>query len=153
MKTTHPAITDYINTLPEERKEAMNNLRKIILTSLPKGFEETFSYGMISYVVPLTTYPNGYHCSPETPLPFINIASQKNHIAIYHMGIYAQPDLLNWFTNEFANYSKKKLDIGKSCIRFKNPNEIPFDLIKELMKKMSVDEWIMLYEKSFVKNK
>lgn len=153
MKTTHPAITDYINALPEERKEAMNNLRKIILTSLPKDFEETFSYGMISYVVPLTTYPNGYHCSPEMPLPFINIASQKNHIAIYHMGIYAQPDLLNWFTNEFANYSKKKLDIGKSCIRFKNPTDIPFDLIKELMKKMSVDEWITLYEKSFVKKK
>jgi len=153
MKTKHPAIINYIESLAEERKEAMNNLREIILTSLPKGFEETFSYGMISYVVPLTTYPNGYHCSPETPLPFINIASQKNHIAIYHMGIYAQPDLLNWFTNEFVNYSKKKLDIGKSCIRFKNPNDIPFDLIKELMKKMSVDEWITLYEKSFIKNK
>jgi len=153
MKTKHPAIINYIESLAEERKEAMNNLREIILTSLPKGFEETFSYGMISYVVPLTTYPNGYHCSPETPLPFVNIASQKNHIAIYHMGIYAQPDLLNWFTNEFVNYSKKKLDIGKSCIRFKNPNDIPFDLIKELMKKMSVDEWITLYEKSFIKNK
>ena len=151
MKSSNPAITNYIDSLPEERKNAIESLRKIIKEYVPKGFEETFNYGMISYVVPLSIYPKGYHCSSETPLPFINIASQKSHIAIYHMGIYAQPELLNWFTNEYTKLSKKKLDMGKSCIRFKKVNEIPYDLIKDLVTKMSVTEWIHLYEKSFIK--
>jgi uncharacterized protein YdhG (YjbR/CyaY superfamily) len=151
MKSSNQAITNYIDSLPEERKNAIESLRKIIKEYVPKGFEETFNYGMISYVVPLSIYPKGYHCSSETPLPFINIASQKSHIAIYHMGIYAQPELLNWFTNEYTKLSKKKLDMGKSCIRFKKVNEIPYDLIKDLVTKMSVTEWIHLYEKSFIK--
>jgi hypothetical protein len=151
MKSSNQAIKNYIDSLPEERKNAIESLRKIIKEYVPKGFEETFNYGMISYVVPLSIYPKGYHCSSETPLPFINIASQKSHIAIYHMGIYAQPELLNWFTNEYTKLSKKKLDMGKSCIRFKKVNEIPYDLIKDLVTKMSVTEWIHLYEKSFIK--
>jgi uncharacterized protein YdhG (YjbR/CyaY superfamily) len=151
MKSSNQAITNYIDSLPEERKNAIESLRKIIKEYVPKGFEETFNYGMIGYVVPLSIYPKGYHCSSETPLPFINIASQKSHIAIYHMGIYAQPELLNWFTNEYTKLSKKKLDMGKSCIRFKKVNEIPYDLIKDLVTKMSVTEWIHLYEKSFIK--
>jgi uncharacterized protein YdhG (YjbR/CyaY superfamily) len=151
MKSSNQAIKNYIDSLPEERKNAIESLRKIIKEYIPKGFEETFNYGMISYVVPLSIYPKGYHCSSETPLPFINIASQKSHIAIYHMGIYAQPELLNWFTNEYTKLSKKKLDMGKSCIRFKKVNEIPYDLIKDLVTKMSVTEWIHLYEKSFIK--
>ena len=151
MKSSNQAITNYIDSLPEERKNAIESLRKIIKEYVPKGFEETFNYGMIGYVVPLSIYPKGYHCSSETPLPFINVASQKSHIAIYHMGIYAQPELLNWFTNEYTKLSKKKLDMGKSCIRFKKVNEIPYDLIKDLVTKMSVTEWIHLYEKSFIK--
>lgn len=151
MKSSNQAITNYIDSLPEERKNAIGSLRKIIKEYVPKGFEETFNYGMIGYVVPLSIYPKGYHCSSETPLPFINVASQKSHIAIYHMGIYAQPELLNWFTNEYTKLSKKKLDMGKSCIRFKKVNEIPYDLIKDLVTKMSVTEWIHLYEKSFIK--
>lgn len=151
MRSSNQAITNYIDSLPKERKNAIESLRKIIKEYVPKGFEETFNYGMIGYVVPLSIYPKGYHCSSETPLPFINIASQKSHIAIYHMGIYAQPELLNWFTNEYTKISKKKLDMGKSCIRFKKINEIPYDLIKDLVTKMSVTEWIHLYEKSFIK--
>ena len=151
MKSSNQAITNYIDSLPEERKNAIESLRKIIKEYVPKGFEETFNYGMIGYVVPLSIYQKGYHCSSETPLPFINVASQKSHIAIYHMGIYAQPELLNWFTNEYTKLSKKKLDMGKSCIRFKKVNEIPYDLIKDLVTKMSVTEWIHLYEKSFIK--
>ena len=138
-------VQDYLNGVAEEKKEAFVKLRQTILNSLPKGFEETIIYNMIGYVVPLKTYPDGYHCDPKLPLPFINIAAQKNFISLYHMGIYANQDLLNWFTNEYPSHAKTKLDMGKSCIRFKKTNDIPFDLISELMSKMSVDQWIDLY--------
>jgi len=104
------------------------------------------SYGMIGYVVPHSLYPDGYHCSPNLPLPFVNIASQKNHIALYHMGIYSFPEILDWFTKEYPKHSKLKLDMGKGCIRFKKPEHIPFDLIGQLMKKISVEDWIRIYE-------
>lgn len=138
-------VQDYINNVAEDKKEAFVKLQQTILKSLPKGFEETIIYNMIGYVVPMKIYPEGYHCDPKLPLPFINIAAQKNFISLYHMGIYADPELLNWFTNEYPNHAKTKLDMGKSCIRFKKANDIPFDLISELISKMSVDQWIDLY--------
>jgi hypothetical protein len=137
---------EYLEKIPEDRKEAMSKLRSVIKDNLPEGFEETMSYGMIGYVVPHTLYPAGYHCTPELPLPFLNIASQKNFIAVYHMGIYADTDLLDWFVSEFPKHSKLKLDMGKSCIRFKKPEQIPFELIGELASKMTVEEWIAIYE-------
>lgn len=137
---------DYINQLPADRKEAITKLRKTILENLPKGFFETMSYGMIGFVVPHSVYPDGYHCDPKLPLPFISIASQKNFIALYHMGIYADKNLLDWFVSEYPKHSKTKLDMGKSCIRFKKTNEIPYQLIGELISKMSVKEWIETYE-------
>ncbi|MBK6506407.1 MAG: DUF1801 domain-containing protein [Ignavibacteria bacterium] len=139
---------EYVESLPEDRREAINKLRKVIRKNLPKGFVEEMSYGMIGYVVPHKLYPNGYHCDPKLPLPFLNIASQKNFIAVYHMGIYMNPELLDWFTNEYPKHSKKKLDMGKSCLRFKKPDEIPYDLIGELASKMTVAEWVSLYEKA-----
>lgn len=139
---------EYVESLPDDRREAVNKLRKVIRKNLPKGFVEEMSYGMIGYVVPHKLYPKGYHCDPKLPLPFLNIASQKNFIAVYHMGIYMNPKLLEWFTNEFPKHSKRKLDMGKSCLRFKKPDEIPFDLIGELAAKMTVTEWITLYEKA-----
>lgn len=139
----------YIDQLPEDRKQAMNKLRTVIKANLPVGFEEVVSYGMIGYVVPHSLYPAGYHCDPNLPLPFINIASQKNFIAVYHMGVYANPELLEWFTTEYPKYGRKKPDMGKSCIRFKKPGEIPFELIGELAGKMTVDEWIKNYETAF----
>ena len=142
---------DYISQIPEERKEAFQKLRLTIKNNLPEGFKETISYGMISYVVPHKTYPAGYHCNPELPLPFINIASQKNFIALYHMGMYADKALLNWFVAEYPKHCKTKLDMGKSCVRFKKPENIPFDLIAELVKKMTEQDWISLYETSFRK--
>lgn len=150
---TSAAITvdQYISEAPEERKEALQRLRVIILKNLPKGFQECISYGMIGYVVPHSIYPKGYHCSPELPLPFMSFASQKNSINFYHMGIYAKPDLYNWFVAEYPKHSKQKLDIGKSCLRIKKPENIPFELIGELVKKMSVSEWIDTYEKAFNK--
>lgn len=137
----------YFDSVPEERKEAMNELRKVILKSLPKGFEEVMNYGMVGYVVPHSIYPKGYHCDPKQPLPFLGVASQKNFIAVYHMGVYSDPTLLKWFTSEFPKHSKSKLDMGKSCIRFKKPDEIPFKLMGELVSKMSVKDWITTYEK------
>jgi uncharacterized protein YdhG (YjbR/CyaY superfamily) len=137
----------YVNSLPEDRKEAITQLRKIILKNIPKGFQEAISYGMLGYVIPHTLYPAGYHCNPELPLPFISLASQKNFIALYHMGMYEDKKLLDWFTSEYPKHSKAKLDMGKSCIRFKKIDQIPFKLIEELVKKMTVKDWITIYEK------
>lgn len=142
---------EYIAELPEERIPVMKQLRKTIKDNLPEGFAEMMSYGMIGYVVPQSIYPDGYHCTPELPLPFINIASQKNFIALYHSGIYADKNLLEWFTREYPKYVKTKLDMGKSCIRFKKIDQIPYELIAELVKKMSVQEWIDTYEKGIKK--
>jgi hypothetical protein len=151
MQSKELTVEAYINSLPEERKLPMMKLRDIILKSIPKGFKEEMSYGMIGYVVPHSLYPKGYHCSPELPLPFLSVASQKNFIAIYHMGMYEKPELLNWFTNEYAQRVKGKLDMGKSCIRFKKPENIPFDLIGELASKMTTKEWIETYENAYIK--
>jgi uncharacterized protein YdhG (YjbR/CyaY superfamily) len=139
---------EYIDSLPTERKEAMQQLRKVIRKNLPKGFTEGMSYGMIGYVVPHTRYPAGYHCNPKQPLPFMNLASQKNYIALYHMGLYADKKLLKWFVDEYSKQNKAKLDMGKSCIRFKKPEQIPFKLIGELAAKITPQEWIAFYEKS-----
>lgn len=142
---------EYLESLPEERKEALAKLRKIIKKNLPKGFSEEMNYGMLGYVVPHKLYPKGYHCDPKLPLPFLAVASQKNFIALYHMGIYAKKDLLDWFTKEFPRHSKKKLDMGKSCIRFKKPEDIPYELIGELVSKMTPADWIECYESAFKK--
>ena len=139
-------VEEYIEKLPEDRKEPILKLRETILHNLPNGFAEEMSYGMIGYVVPHSIYPKGYHCDPKLPLPFTNIASQKNFIALYHSGIYAKPELLEWFVQKYPKHSKQKLDMGKSCVRFKKMEEIPYQLIGELMQKMSVDDWVNLYE-------
>ncbi|MBX2818566.1 MAG: DUF1801 domain-containing protein [Rhodothermaceae bacterium] len=145
------SVNEYIENVPEDRKEPMMKLRAAILDNLPEGFQETMGYGMPAYAVPHSIYPDGYHCKPEEPVPFINIASQKNFIAFYHMGVYAMPALLEWFQAEYPKHMKTKLDMGKSCIRFKNVNKIPYELLGELVAKVSVDEWIEVYESSIKK--
>jgi uncharacterized protein YdhG (YjbR/CyaY superfamily) len=144
-------VEGYITQLPVDRKEAIRKLRKSILDNLPEGFIETISYGMIGYVVPHNIYPKGYHVDPKLPLPFINIASQKNYIALYHMCLYSDKELLKWFTAEYVKYSKTKLDMGKSCIRFKKVDQIPYSLIGELASRISVNEWIKTYESKFIR--
>jgi uncharacterized protein YdhG (YjbR/CyaY superfamily) len=151
MQSTATNVEAYLEELPEDRKDAINKLRKEIKKHLPKGFSETIGYGMIGYVVPHSLYPKGYHCDPKLPLPFMSIASQKNFIAVYHMGVYADKKLFDWFTNTYAKEVPGKLDMGKSCIRFKKPEAIPFNLIGELAGKLTVDEWINLYESHFNK--
>jgi len=152
MKYEANSPEEYISKIPEDRQLVLSRMRKVILANLPEGFEERMSYGMIGYVVPHSLYPDGYHCTPELPLPFMNIASQKNFVALYHMGIYSNEALLEWFRTEYPKHCKRKLDMGKSCIRFKYMDDVPFDLIGELTQKISVQDWIDIYE-SAVKTK
>lgn len=151
MKSEATTADAYIHQLPESRKDSMQRLRKVILENLPDGFEETISYGMIGYVVPHSLYPSGYHCDPKLPLPFLNIASQKNHIGFYHMGIYANEELMEWFKKAHSEAVPTRLDMGKSCIRFKKPDQIPYSLLGELCTKMEVEQWIDLYERTIKK--
>ena len=142
---------DYINQEPEERKSTLRKLRKTIKDNLPKGFEEGIQYGMIGYFVPHSIYPDGYHCKPSEPLPFMSFASLKNSINLYHIGIYSDQEMHDWFVAEYPKHSTRKLDMGKSCIRFKKMEDIPFDLIGELCSKMTVEDWIAIYEKKVKK--
>jgi uncharacterized protein YdhG (YjbR/CyaY superfamily) len=148
MQSKAKTVGEYLKEVPNDRKESINKLRYTILANLPEGFKEEMSYGMIGYVVPHSIYPEGYYCSPELPLPFASIASQKNFIGLYHMGIYANQEVLDWFVAEYPKHCKLKLDMGKSCIRFKKPEQIPFELIGKLMSKISVKGFIALYEGS-----
>ena len=140
------SVEEYLQVIPDERQPYFNQLRNTIIENIPEGFQETIQYGMIGYVVPHSIYPAGYHCKPSEPLPFTHIASQKNYIGLYHSGIYANPELHDWFVGEYPKHSKRKLDMGKSCIRFKKMEDIPYDLVGNLMQKMSVQDWIGLYE-------
>jgi len=148
MISNTPTINEYMDKLPDDRKASVKKLREIALNNLPEGFEERISSNMLGYVVPHSIYPSGYHVSPNKPLPFLDIASQKNFIAIYHMGLYAIPEVLEWFTSEYPKHSKYKLNMGKSCVRFKKIDDIPYDLIKELLTKLTPQDWVKVYEAS-----
>ncbi len=139
-------VEEYIRSITPEQKGPFESLRSTILEHLPEGLEERIQYGMIGFVVPHSLYPAGYHCNPEDPLPFLALAAQKGSINFYHMGMYARPDLLEWFQGEFAKVSRHKVDMGKSCVRFKYYDEIPHDLIARLLGRMGVRDWIDLYE-------
>ena len=151
MHSNAKTVPEYIDSLPAERKPVIIALRKAILKNIPKGFEEVISYGMIGYVVPHKLYPGGYHVTPELPLPFIGLASQKNHIAVYHMAMSGK--LLEWFQDEWKAYTSKKMDMGKSCIRFRKSEDVPVDLIGNLASKMTTAQWIEMYEKALEKDK
>ncbi len=151
MKIDAQNLQDYLSKIPEDRQEGFQKLYTTLKNSLPKGFSEEFSYGMPSFVISLEDYPNGYHCAKNTALPFLSLANQKNFIAFYHMGMYAKPELLAWFQNEFPKHSTKKLDMGKSCVRFKKTEDIPLELIGELCTKLTPKEWIEIYESNLKK--
>jgi hypothetical protein len=148
MKIEANSPKEYIDPLAADIRKAVSKLRSTVRKNLPKGFKETMSYGMIGYVVPKSIYPDGYHCDPKLPLPFMNIASQKNFVALYHSGIYADEKLSKWFKSEYPKHSKSKLDMGKSCIRFKKVDTIPYELIGELVQKMSCEDYVRIYEKN-----
>ena len=142
------SIKDYINSLASDRKTTITQLINVIEQNIPKGFKKVMNYGMPSFVIPHTIYPNGYHCDTTLPLPFIGVSNQKSSISLHHMGLYADPELLNWFKSEYPKHSNTKLDMGKSCIRFKKFNEIPYELIGILSNKMTVKNWIDIYEQN-----
>ncbi|MGQ0541889.1 MAG: DUF1801 domain-containing protein [Blastocatellia bacterium] len=146
MQSNAATPKEYISTLPDDRKDAVVKLRNAINKNIPKGFEEAMGYGMLGWVVPHKLYPGGYHCDPKQPLPFLGLASQKNYISLYHMGLYSDGPLLDWFTGEWQKASAKKLDMGKCCVRFKKPEDIPYDLIGKLVKKITPKQWIEIYE-------
>lgn len=137
----------YIEQVDEKWRDSFAKLADVVATNIPDGFEQTMTYNMISYVVPLSSYPKGYHVTPNTPLPFISLAAQKRHIAVYHMGIYADNALLSWFQEEYAKRVPTKLNMGKSCIRFTSTKNIPYDLIGELVSKMTPAQWVNRYER------
>lgn len=151
MKAIGKTVDEILISLPEDRAEPFNKLHDVIVNNLPKGFEAGISYGGLGYIIPHSIYPAGYHCKPIEPLPFAGLASQKNSINFYHMGIYSKPELYDWFVAEYPKHSKQKLDMGKSCIRFKKMDDIPYELIGELMTKMSMEEWISIYENNLKK--
>jgi len=147
MQSTAKTPDEYVASLPPDRKEAISKLREVILKNLPPGFEETMGYGMLGYVVPHSIYPKGYHCDPKVPLPYMNLGSQKNFIALHAMCVYGSSKLYDWFTNEYPKHCKTKLDMGKACIRFKKMDDIPYELIGELASKFTVQQWIEKCEK------
>ncbi len=151
MKANGKTVNEILTNLPIDRVEPFNKLHEVIIKNIPKGFIADISYGGLGYVVPHSIYPAGYHCKPSEPLPFSGIASQKNSINFYHMGMYSDQKLLDWFISEYPKHCKQKLDIGKSCVRFKKMDDIPYELIGELMKKISVKEWIEIYERKYKK--
>jgi len=148
MQSKATTVQQYIDELPDDRKAVITQLRKVIKKNLPKGFKESMGYGMMGYAVPHTIYPAGYHCNPKDPLPFMGIASQKHFVAVYSMAIYANPKLLKWFTDEYAKACVGKLDMGKSCIRLKKMDKIPYSLFGQLASKVTPEEWIELYERT-----
>lgn len=149
MKANGKTVLEILMNVPQERVEPFNKLHEVIVKNLPKGFEPGISYGGLGYVVPHKLYPAGYHCKPSEPLPFAGIASQKDSINFYHMGVYADPKLLKWFVSEYPKHTRQKLDMGKSCIRFRKMDDIPYKLIGQLMKKMTVKDWVDMYERNY----
>ena len=147
MKVNASNIEEYIEKVPADKKKAVEELRKVVKKNIPKGFKEELSYGSIGFVIPHSLFPHGYHCNPELPLPFINIAAKKNYISLHHMGVYADKKLLDWFVKEYPKHSKSKLDMGKACIRFKKVEDIPYKLIGELTTKVTAEKWMEVCSK------
>lgn len=143
-------IKEYIAAIPDDRRVAFENLHQTIHQAIDPRFNEQINYGMIGWVVSKDIYPAGYHVDPKLPVPFLNLANQQNYIALYHLGLYADPDLLAWFTGEYKK-TGLKLDMGKSCIRFKKIEQIPHDLIAELVSRTSLDAYLTLYRSALKK--
>ncbi len=141
MKSGAATVEEYLAGLLEDRRAALGTVRKAILNSLPRGYEETMQYGMIAYVVPHCLYPAGYHCNPSDPLPYAMLASQKSHMAVYLMTVYGDPAIEKWFRDAW-NASGKKLDMGKSCVRFKKLEDVPLDVIGQVIARVSVSQYI-----------
>lgn len=145
MRSDARSVTEYVASLPSDRRKSIEILRKLLRTHLDPVLEEVMQYGMITWVVPHRVYPAGYHCQPTDPLPVVSLASQKNNLALYLMPLYGDPQLSTWFDAAWKK-SGYRLDRGKSCVRFRSLEEIPLDVVAELLKKINVPAWIRLQE-------
>lgn len=141
MADTPATPAQYLKELPDDRRKALKAVRKVINDNLPKGYKEGIQYNMIGWFVPHSVHPDGYHCDPKQPVPFAHIASQKNHMAIYLFCIYTDTKLTDWFVKEWKK-TGKKLDMGKSCIRFKSLEDVPLELIGQTIAKVPVDVFL-----------
>ena len=144
MRSDAPTVEQYLQSLPPERRAALEAIRAVILKNLNPGFVETMHYGMIGYVVPHTLYPPGYHCNPAEPLPFASLASQKNHMSLHMMSLDEGGDDA-WFRDAWQR-TGLRLDMGKCCVRFKKPEDVPVVLIGQLVSKVTPQQWIDYYE-------
>jgi hypothetical protein len=151
MQSKAATVAEYLGELPADRREALMAVREVILKNLDEKFEEGMTYGMIGYYVPHSVYPPGYHCDPKMPLPFAGLASQKNHMSVYLMCVYGESGPLQEFQESWAK-TGKKLDMGKSCIRFKKVSDLALDVIAQTIKPITAEKWIAYYEKAFKKN-
>jgi len=145
MKSAAATVDEYLKGLPADRKEAIGAVRKVILANLPRGYEEVMQYGMISYVVPHSLHPAGYHCKPSEPLPYASLGSQKNHMAIYLYTVYGHKETETWFRAAYLA-TGKKLNMGKSCVRFKKLDQLPLDVIGQVIARTPVDKYIAAVE-------
>jgi len=152
MQSKAATVAEYLASLPEDRRKEIQTVREVILENLDGDYEEGMTYGMIGYYVPHSVYPAGYHCDPKMPLPFANLASQKNHMAVYLMCVYGH-------AGERARFEKawkaagKKLDAGKACIRFKSADDLALDVLGDTVKRMPAKTYISHIEKVFAKNR
>ena len=151
MQSKATTVDAYLAELPEERREAISAIRGVILKNLPRGYEEGMQWGMIGYYVPHSLYPAGYHCQPEEPLPVASLASQKNHMAFYGLGLYINEAQARWFVEEWKK-AGKKLDMGKSCVRFKTLDDVALDVIGRAIKRLPVKQYIAQYESQLTTN-
>lgn len=145
MQSKATTVAAYLNELPADRRAAIEAVRNVILANLDKDYEEGMQYGMIGYYVPHRVYPAGYHCDPKQPLPFANLASQKNYMSIYLMGVYGSSGLAQWFNQAWAA-SGKKLDMGKCCVRFKKIEDVALDVIAEAIRRQTTAKYVEQYE-------
>ena len=147
MKSNATSVEQYLQQLPKARRAAISAVRKVILANLPKGYVECMGYGMIGYVVPHSLFPAGYHCDPSLPLPFANLASQKNHMALYLMTVYGDPGTERWFRQAWQA-AGKKLDMGKCCVRFKRLEDVSLDVVGQVIARVPVKDYIARVEQA-----
>lgn len=145
MQSKATTVAEYLAGLPEDRRKALEAVRRVVRKNLPKGYQEGMQYGMIGYFVPHSIYPDGYHCDPKQPLPFAGMASQKGHMALYMTGTYMSPELEAWFRKAWTA-DGRKLDMGKACVRFKKLEDVPLEVVGEAIRRMPVEEFIRIYE-------
>ena len=157
MQSTATTVQAYLDALPAERRVIIDAVHNVIRANLDPAYAEVMQYGMMSWVIPHSVHPPGYHCNPKEPVPFAALASQKNYVSLYLMGLYVgcketeETEELAWFQNAWAASGKKKLDMGKACVRFKKLDDTPLDVIGEAIRRMPAQRYLSTYTQTLGK--